>query len=120
MSRYTEKTDFGYQIVTEVPGDEEEMTQWAIRKLGVLEDLEDSLGCNLTQLITALRHRCVWVRLKDTDEPELQNCYLSYTCDCEGEWLSNYKDVLVLPDLKTFVYLKDYGKTWANQKEGLL
>lgn len=86
-------------------------------KLGQLEDIEDSLGCSIDTFVTTMRHKCVWIKLDD--KIDLYDIELSYTCDCSGEWLSNFKDILVIPKLKTFVYLKDYGKTWALKKEEL-
>lgn len=53
MARFTQKakenlyTAFDYEIVSEVPNDEEDMRQYAINKLGLLENIEEEYGIGL-------------------------------------------------------------------------
>ena len=85
-------------------------------KLFELEDLEESLGVELPIFVSALR-RGIYVKTKNGIE--FCSVCLDYTCDCYNEWLSNYRDIFVLPSLNTYVELYDYGKTWSLDKNDL-
>ena len=56
LNRYTIKSkenEFDYDIISEVPGDESLMQQFANNKLGCLENLEERFGVNLITLLKA-------------------------------------------------------------------
>jgi len=106
--RYTEKTENGYQVVTEVPNDEEEMNQWAINKLGKLENLEEELGIDLITLFKALNECYTEDGYKGTamilNDKEIG---IKYQLG-ENSWSSR------------ICKISDYGKTWTLTKEVLL
>lgn len=81
----------------------------AIDKLGMLEDVEDELGIELTTLFKALDNGIYlspWGhKLVDFD---FSNKALFY----EYERYEDYYE-------RQYFYLKDYGKTWALTKEEL-
>lgn len=90
-----------------------------LKRLEKYDKLNRSLGCEVDNVIAALR-KCIYVKEDDGTINWYCDLKLSYTCDCEGEWLSNYQDIFIAPGLKGCVFLRDYGKTWALTKEELL
>lgn len=61
-NRFTKKseennyTNNDYEIITEVPGDEEDMHQWATNTLGIIEDAMVKYGYeNVYQVVEALK-----------------------------------------------------------------
>ena len=111
-------TSHDYDIITEVPGDEEDMQQYANNKLGRYEDIEDKLGVELSTLFKALKGDC-FVKTEDNRVIETIEGFIGEDCsyihfDVYGEDYKNLYDVESI-----YVDTKDYGKTWALTKEEL-
>lgn len=109
MARFTQKakenlyTAFDYEIVSEVPNDEEDMRQYAINKLGILENIEEELGIDLTTLLKALKNGVYCEKCEDRTKMEI-----SY---------SEYFECFVFEDYNSHIHkLSAYGKTWALTK----
>lgn len=81
-------------------------------KLGKLEDIEEEFGCPLDIIFKALKDRkLVFIHIVSSEKPEITlGIYkiLGLMFDGENYVLYIYKD----NDL-TYVYTKDYGKTWV-------
>ena len=126
--RFTEKakenyyTRCDYNVVTEVPGDEEAMQQYANNKLGRLEDMEEDLGIDFKTFIKAMLNG-IYIKVYD-EILDFTNCVgwlwrFSREPGWEGvERPLEFHFDIVYRDVKSF-YLKDYGKTWALTKEEL-
>ena len=74
----------------------------AINKLGQLEDIEEELGIDLITLFNALKNGAYVKNYNEKQDLALKEDKL-YLCP-----LDIYDD---------FVYIKDYGKTWALDKK---
>ena len=81
-------------------------------KLGKLEDIEEEFGCPLYVMSKALKYRkLVFIHTVDSEKNEINiEIYkiLRLMFDGENYILYIYKDTDV-----TYVYTKDYGKTWV-------
>ena len=81
-------------------------------KLGKLEDIEEEFGCPLDIISKALKYRkLVFVHVTSSEKNEITlEIYkiLGLMFDGENYVLYIYKDNDV-----TYVYTKDYGKTWV-------
>ena len=81
-------------------------------KLGKLEDIEEELGCPLDIIFKALKDRkLVFIHTVSQEKTEITlGVYkiLGLMFDSENYILYIYKDNDV-----TYVYTKDYGKTWV-------
>ena len=81
-------------------------------KLGKLEDIEEEFGCPLDAIFKALKDRkLVFIHTVDSEKNEITiEIYkiLGLMFDGENYVLYIYKDTDV-----TYVYTKDYGKTWV-------
>ena len=81
-------------------------------KLGKLEDIEEEFGCPLDVMSKALKYRkLVLIHTVDSEKNEITiEIYkiLGLMFDGENYVLYIYKDTDV-----TYVYTKDYGKTWV-------
>jgi hypothetical protein len=111
----------------------------AIKKLGILEDIEEELGISLEVLFKALKEG-VWTKggyydscYLDAEPQFVKGKYLQIGC----AWYSQYdkkddnyengfdeEDALCIfsmdwEEIVYFTRLKDYGKTWALTKEEL-
>ena len=82
-------------------------------KLGKLEDIEEEFGCPLDEIFKALKDRkLVSINTISSEKPEITlGIYkiLGLMFDGENYVLYIYKD----NDL-TYVYTKDFGKTWMQ------
>lgn len=77
-------------------------------KLGQLEDIEEELGIDLVTLFKALKNGIVLAKSLievDVDLNDIRFGELSYSLNSEDTY---------------YIYLKDYGKTWALTKEELI
>lgn len=73
-------------------------------KLGQLEDIEEEIGIDLITLFRALKNGF------NAEHRYIQQCYI---CFIDGEWaIVNLKN-------DEWWLLKDYGKTWALDKNEL-
>ena len=81
-------------------------------KLGKLEDIEEEFGCHLDAIVKALKDRkLVFIHTVSSEKPELTlGIYkiLGLMFDGENYVLYIYEDNDV-----TYVYTKDYEKTWV-------
>lgn len=92
--------------------------QWKIcNKLGQLEDIEDDLGINLITLFKALRD-CIAIKNEDGTIDVMWACpRFQIGLDCETPWTAW---ILYGPLTEQKVLnIKDYGKTWALDKNEL-
>ena len=81
-------------------------------KLGKLEDIEEEFGCPLDAIFKALKDRkLVSINAISSEKPEITlGIYkiLGLMFDGENYVLCIYKD-----NDSTYVYTKDFGKTWV-------
>ena len=109
---------FGYHLK---PGIEEDAIVQkhnyydAIDKLGQLEDIEDELGVDLKIFIKALIYG-FYVKDNDFEKPHYMFSPCLFRTDEDYERVGEY----IIEFGNDFIYLKDYGKTWALTKEELL
>ena len=122
QARFTEEakenryTLHDYNIVTEVPGDEEDMQQYANNKLGRHEDIEDKLDIDLITLFKALENGVYvkpWNSIKFDEDVSVVSVYTQNP----GEKAN--KKLVLFDSLQNDYAFKDYGKTWALTKEEL-
>lgn len=110
MSRLTIKNE-NVDFLTGVKFEYETDDLYAVDKLGTLEDLEEELGIDLLTLFKALKtniwnektHRQEWV-------------VLDYS---NNEFVLKTTKELYIDDNKCILLLKDYGKTWALDRNDL-
>ena len=91
------------------------------RKLKSLEDIEEELGCTLDVLFKALKNgQVVFKHIVGLENPKI---YLA-THKISGLLFNDKNYELWLYDRgfgdEFYVYIKDYGKTWALTEEELL
>ena len=105
--RLTIKTENNYDTETQL------LTE-CVKKLGQLEDIEEELGIDLITLIKALKNGIWWKGITSfntsgiffEENPQL---YIKNKLLIKITFMKN----------QDYVYLKDYGKTWALTKEEL-
>lgn len=86
----------------------------ACQKLGQLEDIEEELGIDLITLFKALKNGIWWKGITSFNTSGIffeENPQL----DIENKLLIK----ITFMKNQDYVYLKDYGKTWALTKEEL-
>lgn len=113
MNRFTTKskennfTNNDYEIITEVPGDELDMQQYANNKLGLIENIEEEIGIKI----------CDFYKLTQSDKiylPRFKAYYKVSAIDVKT-WeilVYNNKKIPCAYTLK----IKNYGKTWLFKK----
>ena len=106
MNRLTKKNDIGYFPAYE--RETKENYYDLVHKLGVLEDLEEEFGIDLIILFKALKQKYVF------HEENLKIELLGLHIKSDELYLYGFVE-----DTMHAVYLrlKDYGKTWALDKE---
>lgn len=127
MNRLTEKEEGGFDLKTYKPIDCEsigwdakvEFTQLAgyegcLRKLGKLEDVEEKLGIDLITLFKALKDG-FYVRGEDHKNTSKVSLVYNFYDDKQWALLTFHYGY----EADIWLYLKDYGKTWALTKEEL-
>lgn len=138
--RLTNKIDNHYHIIHNWSArntfEDQNKEDFAIQKLGQLEDIEDELGIDLTTLFKALKNGC-WIKHKKTWETKykieyfepdefaicfhndmIMFCQVRYYGD-ESGW---GRSIEIEGDYHETHYFgtSNYGKTWALTKEELL
>lgn len=83
-------------------------------KLGQLEDVEEELGIDLTTLFKALKNgiKAKWENDEIVELTILGGCQLCFNEKCF--------DLIDYNGKEWFYYFKDYGKTWALDKNDLI
>ena len=94
-------------------------TSMAHHKLGQLEDIEDELGIDLLTLFKALKNG---IYLKFGSE-KVTGVYYEHRAILPRHFDKDYKGYFIDLQLELSInfnfYFKDYGKTWALDKEEL-
>ena len=106
MNRLTKKNDIGYFPAYE--RETKENYYDLVHKLGVLEDLEEELGIDFIALSKILKQRFIY------DKNQVKIELLGLHIKSDELYLYGFVE-----DTMHAVYLrlKDYGKTWALDKE---
>ena len=91
-----------------------EKEKQAFAKLETLENIEENLGCELSQLFANV----IYVKGKGFgDDIETIACPIRYYDDFRKAFDFHYSHRYLRDGL---IYLKDFGKTWSTRKEDLL
>lgn len=122
MERLTEKDYCGYDIEDRKAfsgygaREDSEKIFNCLQKLGQLEDIEQELGIDLITLFKALNSGVYW-KGNYILSPKPNGIYFEDkpTLDIENKLLRH----ILYQVNKDYVYLKDYGKTWALTREEL-
>ena len=131
-ARFTQKakeniyTLHDYEIVSEVPGDEDDMLHYAINKLGRIEDKEEALEFDPFLLLNILNYG-IWayahseVKNEDGDIEDRYDKFYFLPRDLELYISAHAINVYwqCSDEIYATYYFKDYGKTWSLNKEDL-
>ena len=117
MQRLTKKTMFGdYTVDVTEPEEIEKAKNVAINTLGKVEDYIENYGVNPFVLLEGLKNG-IYYKTRDGEIKMGCKCYLGWTADCDGEWLCNFRNLIVVPNYGG-LELKHYGTRWAlTEKE---
>lgn len=133
MSRRTKKREDGWydiNLVIDENVDEElkplvvgEYVRHSLNKLGKIEDIEDTLGIDLTTLFKALENGFYYRNPWSTDK-EIKHASIS---DIRSNWGLCVRNLtktgwgfVLMSNRNTYFIPEDYGKTWALTREELL
>ena len=96
--------------------DDPELLQNVYDKLGVLEEVEEYLGIELSTLFTAIKEGIFILDSKYNIIRDCTNIYLPIDWDNKGFYIECTGDCI---NINQLYYFKDFNKTWALTKEKL-
>lgn len=119
MERVTRKTMMGdYGLEGQTEEEIEKAKNTAINIAGKVEDWEEIHGLNPFVLLQALQNGIYYINRKENKVLFASGCHLSWDADCIGEWLDNFRTLIVVPGYGG-LSLRDFGKRWALDKKVL-